>query len=160
MYSWKRAFVFSCYLHELDGTGILGVVKSPKAADSNGTLGGDNVEALVTALSQQRIKDGRGATSHALPEGENEYIPADSRLWSIPHVGFLAVNRTVTGVECSDGEKRNALVATRRIGRKVSSFYLFAGDVSGVYSGSLGRMQFKLSQTADPAEWHLQIISY
>lgn len=160
MYSWKKAFVFSCFLRELDSTGILGVVKFPKSNDGDGTLGSDNVAALATALSQQRVKDGRGATVHALPEGETEYVSADSRLWSIPRVGLLAVNRSVTGVECDNGEKKNALVATRKIGGKSTNFYLFASDVSGVYSGSLGRMVFRLSQTADKDVWHLQIVSY
>ena len=160
MYFWKRAFVFSCYLKDLDGTGILGVVKFPKADVSNGSFGGDNVSALLTTLSQQRIKDGMRPVSHALPVGEKEYLPADSRLWSVPYLGFLAINKTLTGVECDGGEKKNALVATRKLGNKTTNFYLFESDVSGVYSGSLGHMQFRLSKTADSDVWHMQIISY
>ena len=162
MYSWKRAFIYSCYLKELDGSGILGVVKFPKGSDSDGTLTGDATSAILTALNQQRIKDGRGPVIHDLPDGETEYVSPDSRFWSIPHLGYIGINKTVMGVECNgpDG-KKNALQAVRKIGSKVSSFYLFESDgVSGVFSGSLGRMQFRLSATGDGNIWHLQIISY
>lgn len=160
MYRWKNAFIMTAFVKELDSSGVLSVVKCPKELGDGDDTKSQNLKALEVAINQQRIKAFGQTKSHELPEGEAEYVPADSRLWFIPRLGYLTINKAVQGVECNDGNKRNAVVATRKLGRKVSSFYLFQSDYNkSIFSGSLGRMYFRLEQR-DGSTWVLTITSY